>query len=257
LDEDFKHFSYSKYQRVLQGKRKYRYLQFHTYWDDFSKDVPHIRVEVNIPDSENNANDAKYFEEIIQVLEHQYRVDASQIDEAQKSQIIRDIADGNRLTCVKSLRLAWALFAKSAAQQGEPFPEIYKLNVSKAGELVNYVNNGSYLFSAPNVLQPVQLGKTVATNVEPSKRPSLFEGKLVVYFRPILNNLDTGHVGIGWVDSDNSQDFDTISFFEVNGDSGMAYYQSNATLQQFKTRLYNILPEVQSKSALIGWLINL
>ena len=257
LNEDFKHFSYSKYQEVLQGKRKYRYLQFHTYWDDFSKDVPHIRVEVNISDSENNANDAQYFEEILQVLENQYRVDTSQVDEAQKAQIIRDIADGNRLTCVKSLRLAWALFAPAFVQHSKPFPEIFKLNISKAGELVDYVNNGGYLFSVPNVLQSAQLSNTVATNVEPSKRPTLFEDKLVVYFRPILNNLDTGHVGIGWVHSDQTKNVDAISFFEVNGDTGMAHYQSNTTLQQFKTRLYNILPEAQIKGALIGWFINL
>jgi len=256
MNEDFTHFSYTKYQEVLQGKRKYRYLQFHTFWDDSSKNVPHIRVLVNIPDSENGINDAQYFEEILQVLENQYHIDTSHLDKEQKAQIIRDIADGNRFTCVKSLRFVWALFAQSASPKDHPFPQIFKLNISKAGELVNFVNNGSYLFSTPNMLQPVQLSNTIATNVEPSARPTLFEGKMVVYFRPILNSIDTGHVGIGWVTSKNSQGAETISFFEVNGETGMAHYHQNVSLYQFKMHLYNILPPVQSQKALIGWFIN-
>jgi len=256
LGEDFNHFSYAKYQEVLAGKRSYRYLTFQPYWDDFSTDVPHIRIIVNISDSENNENEVQYLDEILDTLERQYKVNTSLIDNQQKEQIIKDIANGNRLSCVKSLRLVWALFAPNASEKNGLFPEIFELNIVKAGELVNYVQNGENMFSVPNMLQPVSLQNTIATNVEPSTRPELFEKKVVVFFRPVLNSLDTGHVGIGWVTTAGAEGT-TITTFEVNGETGMAHYESKIQFNNFRERLYSILTSAQSSKVYVGWLLNL
>ena len=253
--EDFNHFSYQKYQEVINGQRQYRYLQFQTYWDDFSTDKPHVKVIVNIQDSENNENDKIYLESILTIIKNKYRVDTSKITDEQKSLIINDIASGNRLSCVKSLRLLSNLFISNEERLKQLFPQIYQLNFVRAGELINYVQNGSNLFISPNVLQPAKLPKTIATNVLPHERPELFENKVVVYFRPILNSYDTGHVGVGLVSS--RDNYTTITTFEVNGETGMAHSHNNIEIDVFRQQLYSILTSAQSSKALIGWLINI
>lgn len=238
LKEDYNYFSYQKYQEVLTGKRVYKYIQFETYWNDKSVDLPNVRAVVIVPHSEDNHDAVEYFNQVLNVLQNQYHISTENIGKKQKRQIINDVANASRFTCVRVLRFIWLLFGNDAQNAYGLFPQVFQLNFVKAGELRHYVAGGYDLFSAPNILQPALLQHSVATNYDPENKPQLFDNKIAVFFRPSRDAQDTGHVGIAQIFSDvNGNSVESkISYVDVNGDTGMAKFVSRMDINAFRKR---------------------
>jgi hypothetical protein len=259
LTEDYSYFSYQKYQEVQAGKRVYKYIHLETYWDDKSSNLPNIRAVVIVPHSEDNHDAVEYFNQVLAILQNQYQISTDKIGKLQKQQIINDVANASRFTCVRVLRFIWLLFGNDAQNTDGLFPQVFQLNFVKAGELSHFVAGGFDLFSAPNILQPALLQNSVATNYDPENKPELFDNKIAVFFRPSRDAQDTGHVGIAQIFSDvNGSTVESkISYVDVNGDTGMAKFVSRMDINAFRNHLYGIADGSTTQKPMIGWYLHI
>jgi len=199
LSEDFDNFSRSKYLDVLSGSRSYQYLQFQEYWAKEGDTQTSIRAVVRVPQSEDNSSEAAYLDAILNVLSANSHISTDMVTTQQKDQIVKDIAEIKRLTCIKSLRLIWAIFGDDANSDKGLFPQVYKANVVQAGDLTSFVDGGVNLFSETNmhVIQSTKIKHANVSNEFPELRPEIFDNKVVAFFRPQSPTMIDGHIGVG------------------------------------------------------------
>ena len=263
LDENYDNFTPSKYEAVLNGERHYKYLKFEKTW---YHDQPRIKAVVNIPDSNDGHYAQEYIKLVLNTLSNEYKIDTSNVSSKEINLIARDVSELGRFTCIKFLRLVWAIFSDGENDTKGLFPQVYQMQVVDAGELGNTVEGGIDIF-AQNQVEVVRASQVSFANISnssPEKRVNLFDNKVVVFFRPTdkrTAGVDNGHVGVGKLlasyDSSGAVNGFTISFVEVNGFTGQSHYRNQMDLNEFRSHLYfNTPSNSPMANKTIGWFIN-
>ena len=267
-EENYNDFNRNKYEETLNGTRHYKYLSFTEYRRNVADLNTFIRATVYIPDDDKSSGNIAYLNGILRYLHDVRGVDVSKITEQQKKQIVLDIGEGyNRLTCVKSLRLLWALFGDNDSNGKGLFPPIYQLKIINAGDLAYQLanGNGKAIFSPENMGQiKISLIKNAfIINEIPYNRPDLFDKKVMVFFKPALQDQQSGHVGVGKLEAEYEKDGKLkkflISAFEVDGYTGQAMYHDHMDYNQFVKNLFvgmNSQYNSNSYRLMVGWVFN-
>ncbi len=263
LDEDYDNFNHEKYEAVLRGERHYKYLRFEEYWYHEER---RVRAIVSVPSSEDGSTRMEYVTHILNILNQDFGIDTSKVSEEEIQQITRDVNELGRFTCIKFLRLVWALFKDGATDERGIFPQVYQMKVVDAGDLANQVEGGFDIFDPnhQNVVKASYVKYANVSNSDPQDRTDLFENKVVVFFRPTDKRIfsgDNGHVGVGHLqaqrdDAGNITGFN-ISFVEMIGTTGQASYFNQMSFSDFRTHLYFNTPAQDPDShQIVGWFIN-
>jgi len=260
LNETYNNFNLEKYEAVMGGERRYKYLTFEKYWR-FGEQ--RIQALVTIPKSEDGRFAREYVHLILETLHNQHHIDVSQVDAKEIELVARDVEGLGRFTCIKFLRLVWALFSDGEENAKGIFPQVYQIQVVDAGDLSYQVTGNRDMFknNPVEMVRPSFVRYANVTNAKPEGRPNLFDQKIVVFFRPKgLSPVDNGHVGVGRleaeVDKDGRVNRFTISTVEVNGVTGQAFYYEREDLDHFRQRLY--LKNSGTKptdNQVVGWFI--
>ena len=264
LIEDFLNFNREKYEEYKKGKRPYKYLKFSEYrHGDLLTGRIYIRATVEIPDSKDGSTEREYVGYILDYLKNKLIVAIVNIDEEKRTQIERDVAESNRLTCVKFTRVIWNLFGNYKNNKLGLFPPIFQLQIVNAGELTYQSTSKEDIFNPENIgIQFASLiGGANIIAIRPEERPELFDGKIMVFFRPQMNDSESGHVGIAKLKAeyDAKGKFQNmqVTYIEVDGNTGQAYYSYRSDLEDFKTHLYLNTPRKEGYSSyLVGWVFN-
>ncbi len=263
LTESYDNFSLTKYEAVLTGERHYKYLKFEKYWYN---EEQRVRAVVSIPDSEDGQPAQEYVELVLKTMNKDYGIDITKINPTEIQQIARDVNEIGRFTCIKFLRLVWAVFSDGDTNSKGLFPQVYQMRVVDAGDLASQVDGGDDLFN-PNNLNVVKsslMKHANISNYNPNDRVDLFDKKVVVFFRPTdkkTSAMDNGHVGVGRLEAQydsagNFIDF-TISSIEVMGTTGQSFYHDHITLNAFRAHLYfNTQSPNPVEKQIVGWFFN-
>ncbi len=266
--ENYLDFDFNKYEEYMRGERPYKYLRFNEYRKELSmKAEKHVRAKVVVTQVDHNlTSETQYLNEVLKYLHDDLKVDISRISAEQRFQIVRDITDySQRFTCVKFLRFVWALFGDFDESGRGLFPQVYQARIKNAGELAFqfYGGGGKSLFSYENLAtirqSLIRNGETCS--IHPEDRPEMFDGKVVVFFRPQNGSQEPGHVGVCKLIAEYNRDQSLrrflVTFLEVDGYTGQANYKYRIDLDQFRAHLYSDKSKKEgfSKRA-IGWLYN-
>ncbi len=263
LSENYDDFSIEKYEAVLRGERRYRYLKFEKYWYQGEQ---RIHAIVTIPDSPDGKYAVEYLEFVLKTLKVDYRIDTSRVNSAEMMQMTRDVNEIGRFTCIKFLRLVWAIFSDEESDAKGLFPQVYQMPVVDAGDLSRQVDGDEDLFNPNklNMTRPSHLKYANISNYNPDSKIEMFDNKVVVFFRPTDKKtyaVDNGHVGVGRLtaqyDASGKYNGFTISFIEVLGTTGQAFYRERVALKDFRTHLYFNTPSADPlNQQIIGWYLN-
>ena len=264
LVEDYLNFDRGKYEEYKKGKRPYKYLKFREYLHSKSGTGKiNIQATVEVPSSIDGSSEREYVSRILGFLKDRFKVAVVNIDERQRVQIERDVAESNRLTCVKSTRFIWDLFGDYSKDGYGLFPAIFQLQIINAGELAFQSEKKVNVFAPENVSISFSsaMGGANIVAAHPEKDPEAFDGQIMVFFRPQMVEGEPGHVGICKLiaEYDPKGKFENIvvTYFEVDGNTGQAYYTYRSDLEEFRTHLYLNTPRAEGYSRyLVGWLYN-
>ncbi len=263
LVEDFLDFSRSKYEEYVNGKRPYKYLNFQEFRrGDLVSGKLVTRAVVVVPDSQDGKYDKEYLDQILRYMKDDLKVDVSKINDQQRVIIARDIGESNRFTCVKFLRLVWNLFGDYYHDGKGLFPEIYQARIVFAGQLAFQAQGGGNIFSQENqgILKISRIKNAMIIAENPMNRPDLFANKVVVFFRAQSSEFESGHVGVAklipeYNDNNELVNF-LVTFIEVDGNTGQAYYAYRLPIEDFRNHLYMENRDYAASRRPIGWLFN-
>ena len=268
LSEDYHNFSRNKYEQYKRGERLYKYLRMEEYRKVLSTTAEtYVKATIFIPELDQHFNSEKrYLNEVLAYLHDELEVDTSHLNEQQHFFIARDIAENSqRFTCIKFLRLVWSLFGDFDGTGKGLFPQVYQARIKNAGELAYQIlgGGGRSIFAAENVtgIRQSLIRNADAISEHPEKLPEFFDNKIMVYFRPPMDEAESGHVGVSKLtamyDSDNNFKEFLITYLEVDGYTGQSHYGFRITLDNFRKHLYSDKSfETSSPRRNIGWLFN-
>lgn len=264
LVEYFLDFSREKYNEYLKGERPYRYLKISEYRHSVDPTGPVlVRAIINVPDTIDGSEERKYLDAILEYLNKRMKVDTHKIDQNQLNFVTRDIMESNRFTCIKFLRFIWSLFGDVYGNGVGMFPQVYQARIINAGQLARQIEGGKSLFDPTNfnILKAGLIKNTDAIAAHPEENPEFFDGRVMVFFRPQANEADSGHVGlcklIALRNLDGSVKRMVLTFIEVDGNTGQAYYGYRMPIEDLRNHLYMDYERSEEvKQRLIGWMFN-
>ncbi len=264
LIEDFLNFNREKYETYKKGKRPYRYLRFQEIRKSTDpKAEVHVRAVIVVPNSFGGTNEVEYLDMILNYLRKVLKVATYRIDDTQRSVIARDIGESNRLTCIKFLRFVWALFGENPQTGMGLFPEVYQARIVNAGELGRQIPGGKSIFDPSNtgIVKPTYIKDALALSEQPENDPDFFDGQIMVFFRPAAYETESGHVGVGKLNAQRDEKGNLVrflmTFIEVDGNTGQAYYGYRLDLDDFRAHLFMSSQSPEGLSArTIGWMFN-
>ncbi len=268
LSEDYHDFSRNKFEQFKRGERPYKYLTMEEYRKVLSSSAKtYVKATAVVPETDPFfSNEKRYLKNVLNYLHNELEVNIDNLDEQQKFFLARDIAENSqRFTCIKFLRFVWGLFGDFDGSGKGLFPQVYQARITNAGELAYQIvgGGGRSLFSAENVtsLRQSLIRNADAICEHPENNPDFFNNKVMVYFRPPMDEGESGHVGVGKLtamyDSNKNLERFLITYLDVDGYTGQAHYGFRIDLDDFRKRLYSEkTKEITSSRRYIGWIFN-